>query len=136
MSVTTDSTRGRVRLALVARLAIKRIQEPASPDDGYRILVDRLWPRGISKEHAAVDEWAKDVAPSNVLRTWFGHRDDRFAEFADRYRAELQESRARRDLQATLRRHDRVTLLYSARNTAANQAVVLLDYLRRTRSGY
>jgi uncharacterized protein YeaO (DUF488 family) len=120
----------------MARLAIKRIQEPASPDDGYRILVDRLWPRGISKEHAAVDEWAKDVAPSNELRTWFGHRDDRFAEFADRYRAELQESGARRDLQATLRRHDRVTLLYSARNTAANQAVVLLDYLRRTRSGY
>jgi Protein of unknown function, DUF488 len=73
-------------VGLMARLAIKRIQEPASPDDGYRILVDRLWPRGISKEYAAVDEWAKDVAPSNELRTWFGHRDDRFAEFADRYR--------------------------------------------------
>jgi DNA-3-methyladenine glycosylase len=120
----------------MARLAVKRIHEPPSPDDGYRILVDRLWPRGISKERAAVDEWAKEVAPSNELRTWFGHRPERFAEFAERYRAELRESGAVEDLRATLRQHAVVTLLFSARDTEANQAVVLLDYLRSTRSGY
>lgn len=120
----------------MARLAIKRVHEEPSPDDGYRVLVDRLWPRGLSKERAAADAWMKDVGPSHELRTWFDHKPERFAEFARRYRAELSDSDAVRDLKSELRGHDVVTLLYSARDTAHNQAVVLLEYLRDTRSGY
>lgn len=108
--------------------AIKRAYEAPSPDDGYRVLVDRLWPRGLSKEHARLDEWNKDVAPSTDLRKWFGHDPAKFDEFRLRYLAELHGNpavEALRDKGAA----GKVTLLYSAHDEQHNQAVVLLDAL-------
>ena len=93
------------------------------------MLVDRIWPRGISKEHAHVDEWCKDVGPSTQLRTWFGHEPERFPEFADRYRAELVDSPALAHLAQVAREHARLTLVYSAKDELHNQAVVLRDVL-------
>lgn len=102
--------------------------DPAK-SDGYRILVDRIWPRGLSKDDAALDEWLRDAGPSTELRRWFGHDPSRFDEFADRYRAELKGSEALAELTARLRDHPVVTLVYSARDTEHNQAVVLRDLL-------
>jgi uncharacterized protein YeaO (DUF488 family) len=108
-----------------SHLRLKRAYEPAGPDDGARILVDRLWPRGVSKAKAALDEWIKDVAPSTELRKWFSHDPARWAEFQRRYRAELRgqsETLARiRDLA----REHVVTLVYSAHDEQHNDAVVL-----------
>ena len=108
---------------------LKRAYEPASADDGTRILVDRLWPRGVAKAKASLDEWMKDIAPSPELREWFGHDPARWDEFRSRYAKELQ---AHGDLVAKLRKlaqHGRVTLVYSARDEAHNDAVVLRDVL-------
>lgn len=104
--------------------------EPAS-GDGHRVLVDRVWPRGVSKEDAALDEWLKDVGPSTELRTWFGHDPDRFAEFATRYEQELEGSEEWRRLQDIVADHGRVTLLFGAADREHNQAVVLRDLLTR-----
>ena len=110
--------------------AMKRVYDPPAGSDGYRVLVDRLWPRGVSKERAELDEWAKDVAPSPGLRTeWHHAGGERFDEFAARYRAELEESAAARALLATGREHARVTLLFGARDERANHAAVLLGWL-------
>lgn len=110
---------------------MKRAYEPASRDDGTRVLVDRVWPRGLTKAKAAIDQWMKDVAPSTELRQWFGHDPERWTEFRRRYRAEL----ARRpDLLKELRaiaRDGRLTLVYSARDEQHNQAVVLRERLMR-----
>ena len=108
---------------------VKRIYEPPADDDGFRVLVDRLWPRGMPKEGAAVDLWLKDVAPSTELRKEFNHRPERFAEFTERYRLELESNPAVDTLVELAARHPSVTLLYAARNTEANNARVLLDYL-------
>ncbi|MGZ4473665.1 MAG: DUF488 domain-containing protein [Nocardioidaceae bacterium] len=108
---------------------IKRVYDDPSGSDGYRVLVDRLWPRGISKDEAALDAWIKDVGPSTELRRWFGHDPSKFDEFADRYRAELKGSEALAQLRARRRENPVVTLLYSARDTEHNQAVVLRDLL-------
>ncbi|MFV0258389.1 MAG: DUF488 domain-containing protein [Acidimicrobiales bacterium] len=108
---------------------IKRVYEEASPDDGYRVLVDRLWPRGVSRPRARLDVWLKEVAPSDALRHWFGHDPARFTEFASRYRAELDGSAAFDTLRAIRHDHDTVTLLYGAKDTEHNQAVVLRDLL-------
>jgi len=108
---------------------VKRIYEPPADDDGFRVLVDRLWPRGMPKEGAAVDLWLKDVAPSTELRKEFNHRPERFAEFTERYRLELDSNPAVDTLVELAAGHSRVTLLYAARNTEANNARVLLDYL-------
>lgn len=94
---------------------IKRIYEPRTPDDGVRVLVDRLWPRGISKSRAALDLWLKDAAPSTALREWFEHRPERWAEFQRRYREELRDSAAIDQLRE-ISRTQRVTLLYAARD--------------------
>lgn len=102
--------------------------DPAG-SDGYRVLVDRLWPRGISKDEAALDAWIKDVGPSTELRRWFGHDPSKFDEFADRYRAELKGSEALEQLRAGCRENPVVTLLYGAKDTQHNQAVVLRDLL-------
>jgi DNA-3-methyladenine glycosylase len=110
-------------------LLIKRVYEKPSVDDGYRVLVDRVWPRGVSQGDAALDEWLKDVAPSTELRRWFGHDPKRFAEFARRYREELQGSSALARLRACQEEHDVLTLVYGARDTKHNQAVVLRDLL-------
>jgi DNA-3-methyladenine glycosylase len=104
---------------------IKRVYESAADSDGYRILVDRVWPRGMTKEAAHVDEWLKEAGPSTELRKWFGHVPERFDEFAERYRAELQGGEALARLKAAADEHDVVTLVYSAKDTDHNQAVVL-----------
>lgn len=105
----------------------KRAYEPAADTDGYRVLVDRLWPRGVTKEEARLDLWAKDVAPSAGLRTWFGHNPARFREFAERYRTELSRSPAREAFMDLLQHaaHGRVTLVYGARDELHNNAAVL-----------
>jgi uncharacterized protein YeaO (DUF488 family) len=111
---------------------IKRAYEPPAPEDGYRVLVDRLWPRGLSKEAAAVDEWLKDIAPSAELRRWFGHDPKRWAEFKARYREELksaQRSAALGRVREAARTRGSVTLLFAARDTTHNHATVLLELL-------
>lgn len=114
-----------------ASLSIKRVYDTPSPEDGYRILVDRLWPRGLSKERASVDLWLKDIAPSTKLREWFGHDPVKWPGFKERYAAELQQNaEAVSVLSAALKRHKRVTLLYGARDTEHNDAVVLFAWLR------
>jgi uncharacterized protein YeaO (DUF488 family) len=113
-------------------IRLKRAYDPAEEDDGTRILVDRLWPRGLSKDKAAIDRWAKEIAPSSELRRWFGHDPARWEEFQSRYREELRAPEAQEEL-ATLRgmaRKSRVTLLYAAKAEEMNNAVVLRDYLR------
>lgn len=108
---------------------LKRIYAEAEPGDGYRVLVDRLWPRGVSKQKAQLDEWCKDVAPSPELRTWFGHQHERFTEFAERYRAELDASGAAVELKRRLADQPVVTLLIAAREPANDHGAVLLDVL-------
>lgn len=108
---------------------IKRIYDAPEPGDGYRVLVDRLWPRGVAKDDAELDEWCRDVAPSGDLRTWFGHKPERFDEFADRYRSELDGSGAASELATRLADEPTVTLLYAAKDPAHNHALVLRDYL-------
>jgi uncharacterized protein YeaO (DUF488 family) len=109
----------------------KRAYEAAGARDGYRVLVDRLWPRGVKKDALRLDLWAKDLAPSPELRRWFGHEPSRFREFADRYLAELRAAPARVLLAELGRRAARgtVTLVYGARDELHNGAVVLRDVL-------
>lgn len=112
-------------------IRIRRVYEEPSADDGLRVLVDRLWPRGRSKQSARVDVWLKDIAPSKNLRTWFGHIPERFDEFAARYRAELDTNpEAVSRLRGLISDHPCVTLLYGAKDNEHNNAVVLRDYLR------
>ena len=108
---------------------IKRIYEDPVAEDGYRVLVDRIWPRGVSKERARLDEWLKDVAPTTTLRKWFQHEEPRWPEFRERYRAELEDNPAVEALRRIMADHEVVTLLYSAHNETENQAVVLQEYL-------
>jgi uncharacterized protein YeaO (DUF488 family) len=109
---------------------IKRIYEPAEPADGIRVLVDRLWPRGVKKATAYLDYWMKDVAPSPRLRLWFGHRPERFAEFGKRYKKELNGNPELAELRK-LGRGALVTLLYGARDPQVNHALVLQSVLRK-----
>jgi uncharacterized protein YeaO (DUF488 family) len=111
-------------------LAIKRIYEAPSGEDGFRVLVDRLWPRGVSKEDAALDLWLKEIAPTAELRTWFGHEQQRFEEFSDSYRAELETNPALDRLLDVARENESVSLLYAARDPENNHAVVLCDFAR------
>lgn len=108
---------------------IKRPYDDPAKSDGYRVLVDRLWPRGVSKEQAELDEWNKDLAPSNELRKWFDHREDRFEEFAERYRHELSESPAVTEALENWEDEKTVTLLYAAKDPEINHAVILRDFL-------
>lgn len=110
-------------------ITVKRVYDGPAPDDGARVLVDRLWPRGISKEHAHLDRWSKEVAPSTDLRTWFHHDPDRFEEFERRYRAELAGNPEVPELAELGAGDRRLTLVYSARDTEHNQALVLRDVL-------
>ncbi|WEV72994.1 DUF488 domain-containing protein [Bifidobacterium sp. ESL0790] len=112
-------------------IALKRVYEAASDSDGYRVLVDRLWPRGISKAKAKLDLWLKDVGPSTELRKWFGHDPAKFDEFAERYRKELEANQTVVDQLADIcLGNPRVTFLYGAKDPEHNQAVVLRDYMR------
>ncbi|MBX3143544.1 MAG: DUF488 family protein [Trueperaceae bacterium] len=109
-------------------IKIKRAYETAAPEDGVRVLVDRLWPRGVSKERAAIDWWAKDVAPSADLRKWFGHEAVKFEEFKERYADEV---RGNPDLEklAEMAETQTVTLVYGAKDQVRNQAAVLAELL-------
>jgi uncharacterized protein YeaO (DUF488 family) len=113
-------------------IKVKRIYEPPQSSDGFRILVDRVWPRGVSKERAKIAVWLKEIGPSTELRKWFGHDPKRWAEFRKRYRQEL---RVKSELIAHIKRlekeHRMVTLVFSARDEEHNQAVVLRDFLER-----
>ena len=108
---------------------IKRIYEPFSKDDGYRILVDRLWPRGMKKEDAHIDKWMKEVAPSTELRQWFHHGTDNWDQFVMRYHAELNGSGAVEALLADIAEHKTVTLLYAARDEHQNHVLVLKEFI-------
>lgn len=110
-------------------IRLKRAYEPHARADGKRILVERLWPRGIRKEALAADAWLKDVAPSTALRQWFSHRDERWEEFRRRYRDELDENPEAWAPLLEASRAGSVTLLFSAHDTAHNSAVVLREYL-------
>ena len=117
----------------MAAIALKRVYDSAKTEDGTRVLVDRLWPRGLSKNKAHIDFWAKDIAPSDALRRWFDHRPERWKEFEKRYRAELAapEMQQQVDTIRALARKDHVTLLYATHDEAMNNAVVLRGYLRK-----
>ena len=112
----------------------KRIYEPKAAEDGYRILVDRIWPRGVSKEAAAIDLWLKDVAPSTDLRKWFNHEPARYEAFKEKYLTELKQGRGKeayQTLQVLIKEHATVTLLYGAKDERFNQATVLREKLQK-----
>lgn len=110
----------------------KRIYENYSKDDGYRVLIDHIWPRGIKKETAKLDDWIKEIAPSGDLRKWYGHDKDKFNEFKKRYRKELDANTAAVEkLQEAIKAHETVTLLYAAKASDISNAAVLADYLRK-----
>ena len=114
----------------MSEVRVKRVYDPKAPGDGLRVLVDRLWPRGMTHEEAAIDLWLKDVAPSAELRHWFGHDPGRWPEFQERYRAELASNKALDELRAALARSEPVTLLFGAKDTEHNNAVALQAFLR------
>lgn len=110
-------------------IRIKRAYEPPQKKDGCRVLVDRLWPRGVKKDDAALDEWVKDLAPSAQLRKWFGHDPERWAEFQKKYKAELKQNEAVNEFVETHQDKKLITLVYGAKDTDHNHAVVLQKYL-------
>lgn len=111
-------------------IQLKRVYDPASESDGYRVLVDRLWPRGIRKEKARINLWLKEVAPSAALRKWFGHDPSKWEEFKERYFAELDERIPVVEKLVERAKECNVTLVYSARDAEHNNAVALQEYLK------
>jgi uncharacterized protein YeaO (DUF488 family) len=109
---------------------IKRIYDEPRRSDGYRVLVDHVWPRGVSRERACLDEWARELAPSDELRRWFAHDPDRFDEFRARYRGELVDQRDHVLELARRARSRRVTIVYAARDQQHNNAIVVADLVR------
>lgn len=114
-----------------SRFAIKRVYEPRSRADGYRVLVDALWPRGVSKEDAGIDLWLKEIAPSAALRRWFAHEPDRWTRFRARYFRELDGLEGCLEPLVERARRSRVMLVYGAREDRCNNAVALKEYLER-----
>jgi len=114
-------------------LKIKRVYDSFDESDGFRILVDRLWPRGLSKNKAKIDMWLKDIAPSNELRKWFGHKQDKWIEFRGRYFVELNKKRELIELIADKMEKGIVTLIYGAKDERFNNAVVLKEYIEKGR---
>lgn len=112
-----------------SRIKLKRAYEPASPGDGTRILIDRLWPRGVSKEDAAIDHWLKELAPSTALRQWFGHKAERWEEFRKRYRAEIAKQPEALAALRSLAQRGPITLVFSARDELHNDAIVVHELL-------
>jgi len=110
---------------------VKRVYDPASPGDGRRILVDRLWPRGIRKEDAAIDEWLKDIAPSNELRKWYSHDPAKWGEFRKRYKAELKDKAGVIEKLRQESKKRTVTFLYSSKETKLNNAVALKEFIEQ-----
>ncbi|MEX0770463.1 MAG: DUF488 domain-containing protein [Balneolaceae bacterium] len=113
---------------------IKRIYEEPADDDGYRVLVDRLWPRGVSKEAAQLDEWMKEITPSPEPRKWFDHDPDKFEEFKKRYEHELAEKPEPVEKLLDIAENQNVTLLYAAKDETHNHAIVLKEFLERYES--
>jgi uncharacterized protein YeaO (DUF488 family) len=113
----------------------KRVYEPAESADGYRVLVDRLWPRGVSRDRARFDEWARELAPSDELRRSYAHDPDRFEQFSTRYREELSSHSARLDELRARAAKEPLTLLYAARDRERNNAAVLAEVLREGAGG-
>jgi|SRR5688572_33036777 len=111
------------------KINIKRIYDGLSEYDGYRILVDRLWPRGLTKVKTKIDEWNKEVAPSTALRKWFAHKEERFKEFAKLYREELLTKEVELNKLRTIAKKKTITLLYGAKNPKINHALILKKVL-------
>lgn len=141
-SRTTARLGSRLRSTARPDIRVKRVYEPADPSDGLRVLVDRIWPRGMSRDAVGADVWLKELAPSTVLRRWFGHDPANWTEFKRRYFAELDAHPERLAPLVHAARAQRVTLLFSAADVAHNHAVALREYLlarlgragRRTRA--
>jgi uncharacterized protein YeaO (DUF488 family) len=110
-------------------IRIKRVYDPSSPQDGLRILVDRLWPRGLSKEKAKVDLWLREIAPSNELRKWYGHEPDKWTEFKKKYLKEIEEKKAEFELLRKKARQGTVTFLFSSREEKLNNAAALKEFV-------
>jgi uncharacterized protein YeaO (DUF488 family) len=110
-------------------IKIKRIYEPPSPGDGYRILVDRLWPRGMKKEAANINEWMKEIAPSTELRKWYNHEPEKWKSFLLKYKKELDHSSSLEELTSLVKKHKIITLLYSSKEELHNHAIALKSFL-------
>ena len=115
------------------KIKIKRAYEPAERSDGYRILVDRLWPRGIKKEDLHFDVWLKEIAPSTALRKWFNHDAEKWKEFKEKYTVALKQSATMKDLKELMNKHKIITLVYGAKDEEHNQAVVLKEFLENNK---
>lgn len=113
----------------------KRVYEPPSPGDGRRVLIDRLWPRGLTKRRACVDDWRRDLAPSDTLRTWFGHDPKKFDRFRERYRDELLLQRDALTALARVATQEGLTIVYAAKDAEHSNAVVLKELLEELRAG-
>ena len=109
----------------------RRVYDPPSPGDGYRVLIDRLWPRGLSKEKAHIDEWARELAPSHELRRWFDHRPERFEQFEHRYTDELRDHAGALSALRRRARNGTVTIVYAARDAEHSNAAVLTRIVKR-----
>ena len=120
-----------MRKSIMKEIRIKRVYEPANRQDGYRVLVDRLWPRGLKKSKAAVDLWMKDIAPSSELRKWFAHEPQKWGMFKRKYFRELSEQEKNIDWLIQQGKKRRVTLLFSAKDEKFNNAVALKEYLEK-----
>ncbi|MBI4285086.1 MAG: DUF488 domain-containing protein [Chloroflexi bacterium] len=112
-------------------IRIKRVYDPQAADDGFRVLVDRLWPRGVSKENAGVDLWLRDIAPSAELRKWFGHDETMWADFKRRYHEELSAHKEQVDQLARKAKEGNVTFLYGAKEEKFNNAAALKEYIEK-----
>lgn len=110
-------------------IKIKRIYEPPSASDGYRILVDRLWPRGMTKEAAHINVWLKEIAPSTELRKWYSHEPEKWKSFLSKYKKELDHSSALEELRSLIKEHQIITLLYSSKEELYNHAIALKSFL-------
>ena len=112
-------------------IKIKRVYDQFHQEDGYRILVDRIWPRGLAKASAHIDEWVKDIAPTNELRKWFSHDIEKWEAFRTKYLDELKKSGVAETVHELVKKHKHITLLFGAKDEQHNQAVVLQEYLQR-----
>jgi len=114
----------------MSKITIKRVYEPVEKSDGYRVLIDRLWPRGLAKASSHIDEWMKEIGPSNELRKWFNHDVEKWQAFRISYKKELKGSDVVEEIIKLMEKHKHVTLLYGAKDKEHNQAVVLQEYLK------
>lgn len=113
----------------MSEIVLKRVYENPSPQDGYRILVDRLWPRGLTKEEANIEEWNKDLAPSSELRKWFHHDTERWKEFSEKYMKELHEKNLGKEFIEQYKDQERITLVYAAKDEQHCHPIILKEYL-------